>query len=258
MYKHMFSVFNTEKSIKFIGGFQSSQSQCASFLSRDVLKTLSVEELKALSILHYEEKDIWRNQILNQIDTLMQQESDQSFDRYSTDKIKEFVLLNAIFSKEDFFKDILIKINSIKREIEDSRINQKNLFYNDDGNSKNEEHCRDVIHQKLNDKYGYDIELIREKYEKDDKRVDINIRYKANSDYEVQVECKKDKNRDLYNGIKNQLIDSYFSSGVQFGIYLIFYFGDKKDKEKMLEKVEQSIPSGYHDKIEVVCIDLTK
>jgi len=253
---YMFTAFDTERSIEHISGFQSSQSQCATFL-KDVIQTLSITELKALYLLHNNENNIWRNRILNEIDAKEQQEADQSFDRYSTTKLKEFIFADTILSKEDFFEDIGIKLNQIKQEMEDNRNNEKNQFYNEDTSSKNEESCRDVILQKLNDKYGYDIESIKEKYEADN-RVDINIKYKSNTSYEVQVECKKDKNRDLYKGIKNQLIDKYFSSGVVYGIYMIFYFGDKTNKQEMLDNVEKSTPDGYKENIKIICIDLVK
>jgi hypothetical protein len=253
---YFFTVFNTEKSIEFIGGVQPTQSLCASFL-RDAVKGLTLEELKTLYLSYQSEDNIWRNRILDEIDTKEQQDADQSFDKYSIVKIKEFILTDSILSKEDFFEDIGIKINTIKQEVEDNRNNEKNQFCNEDGSSKNEESCRDVILQKLNDKYGYDIESTKEKYEADN-RVDINIKYKAKTSYEIQVECKKDKNRDLYKGIENQLIGKYFSSGVEYGIYMIFYFGDKTNKQDMLDKVEKSIPDGYQKKIKIICIDLVK
>lgn len=253
---YMFSVFNTEQSIQNVSGFQSQQSQCASFLI-DIVKTLSIDELKSLYLLHKNEDNIWRNRILNEIDTKQQQDADQNFDKYSISKIKEFVFSDAILSKDDFFEDIGIKLNIVKQEIEDNRNNEKNQFYNDNGSSKNEESCRDVILQKLNDKYGYDIESCKEKYEADN-RVDINIKYKAKPSYEVQVECKKDRNRDLYKGIEHQLIAKYFSSGVEYGIYMIFYFGDKTNKQDMLDKINKSIPDSYEKKIKVIYLELVK
>ena len=256
IFDYMFTVFNTEESIKFVNGFQSYQSQCADFLT-GVIKKLSLDELKSLYLLHNSEDSIWRNRILNELDTKEQQDADKSFDKYSIEKIKNFIYSDTIVSLKDFSEDISIKLNQIKQEIEDNRNNEKNQFYNDDGSSKNEEHCRDVILQKLNDKYGYDIDSTKEKYEADN-RVDINIRYKTNLDYEVQVECKKDKSRDLYKGVKNQLIDKYLSSKVEFGIYLIFYFGEKKDKEAMLSKIDESFEEKYKDRIKIICIDLIK
>ena len=102
--------------------------------------------------------------------------------------------------------------------------------------------------------------MTRESYEANN-RVDINIKYKPlsapSAQYEVQIECKKDSNGDIYNGIESQLINKYFSSGVQYGVYLIFYFAQKiKDTEEMLNKLEESIPLKYKDNIKVICIEL--
>lgn len=252
---YMFSIFNTEKSIEFVGGFQSSKSQCASFL-RDIVKTLNIGELQELLKTHKEEDDIWRNRILYELDNKMQQDADQRFEKYSIDKMKNFILDDAILSNEDFFTDLCIKLDNIKQEVEDNIYNEKKLFFDSDGKAKNEEYCRDVILQKLNDKYGYDSDNTKEKH-KADNRADINIRYKANLEFEVQVECKKDSNNGLYTGIPDQLITKYLSSKVEFGIYLIFYFGYKTNKEKMLAKINASIPNTYENRISVTCIDLT-
>lgn len=75
----------------------------------------------------------------------------------------------------------------------------------------------------------------------------------------MQCECKKDKNRPaVYSGVKTQLIDNYLSAEVQYGIYLIFYFGDLKNKNLMLKKIDKNIPQQYKNKIKVLCIDLRK
>jgi len=57
----------------------------------------------------------------------------------------------------------------------------------------------------------------------------------------------------------NQLIGKYLSSSAQYGIYLIFYFGkDKRNKEKLHDDLVSTIPPEYKNKIEVICIDLSK
>ena len=253
---YMMNAFNTEESIKFVSGLQSTKDSCVSFL-QDVLNSLTSEELNHLVEQHEDEEDIWRNRIYSRISQKSQANTDEAYSQYPIDKIKDFILSNSIISKEDFYQDIYAKFNSLKSEIEDNRDNEKNSFYNSDNTSKNEEDCRDVVQQKLRDKYGYDIVLTKEAHEANN-RVDINIKYKADLDFEVQVECKKDKNPDIYAGIENQLIKKYLSSGVEYGIYLIFYFGNHKNKDEFLEKVKLSVPTKYLEKIKIICIDLTK
>lgn len=248
---YMMSQFNTEEAIKFESGFQSSKQQCASFLNRKSLESLDEKELLELQNIRLGENDIWTNRIAHAISQTVQKNADQTYKPYGMEKVKNFILSGDILSAKDFFADILEKIGLLKQEIEDNRNNDKVPFK---GRSENE--CRDLIMVRLMDKYGNDIELIREKFEGNN-RTDINIKYRANLSFEVQIECKKDNNADIDNGIQNQLIGKYLSSGVQYGIYLVFYFGQNTKKEEQLQKeLEARIPPDYNDKIKVICIDL--
>ena len=254
---YIMTAFNTSDSIERVNGIQSSKNQCADFLTSYSLILLSIDELKKLVLLHPNKDDIWNYKILNKINELEQQESNVIHGSYSIHKIKEFIFKNAIASKEDFFEDICLKIEKLKQEIEDNRLNEKLVFYNE-GNinkPKLEDRCRDIVVQRLKASYDDIVDLTKELHEANN-RVDINIRYKKDLQYEVQVECKRDDNGQLYNAIKNQLIDKYFSSGVQFGVYLIFYFGSLKNEELMMKKVHNSLPKEYGVNIKIICIDL--
>jgi len=252
---YLFSEFNTTESLENESGFQSSRAICASFLNHNALDLVNEKELEELLQLHYDD-DIWRNKILHKLNEFKQVSTDSEHSLYSIEKVKNFALSANIISYSDFFEDVTLKLDDIKNIIEANRNNEKNAFYNEDKTAKNEESCRDVIFQRLSDKYGYDWEIIREKYEANN-RVDLNIKYKSSKQFEIQVECKKDNNRQLFTGIKDQLIDKYFSKDIQFGIYLIFYFGAKKDKKNMLTNLQKLIEEDYKDKIKIICIDLT-
>lgn len=213
--------------------------------------------MQKLKKLHKDEDDIWSYRIANTINELEQKNIDQLNISFPIEKIKNFIVSNAVISKKDFFTDICLKLERLKTTIEDNRDNDKNSFYQQKGISKNEESCRDVIIHRLKDKYDYDIDLSKEKQEADN-RVDINIKYKAYNNFQVQVECKKDDTQGINTGISEQLIGKYFSSGVQYGIYLIFYFGGKRDKEKLLKKINDDIPGEYKNKIKIICINLVR
>ncbi len=255
---YLISVFDTEDSIENVSGFQSGKAICGSFLRHDALDLMETEELYELRKNHYRDDDIWSNKILHKINELEQKGADSGHVPYSIEKIKNFSLSGSIVDYLDFFEDIILKLEDIKATIESNRINDKDPFYNHIKGvktKKTEEACRDVILQRLNDKYGYDLDVTKEKYEANN-RVDMNVKYRSTADFEIQVECKRDDNQELYTGIKDQLIDKYFSAGVQYGVYLVFYFGFKKDKEKMLQRIQESIPTGYVDRVKLICIDL--
>lgn len=252
---YMLTAFNTKESIQSVDGAQSSQNICASFLRQHALDLLNTDELQQL-LCNHADSSIWHNSIKHKINILQQQEIEKHDRPYSITSIKDFITHKSIISYRDFFEDMYIKLRHIQQEIEDNRDNNKSPFYNKD-TPKTENECRDEIVRIIKHKYSKTIDLSKESHEAGN-RVDINIRYKNNLSYEVQVECKRDDNRELYTSIVDQLIKKYLSSKVEFGIYLVFYFGNLKDKTKMLEKIHDSIPKIYIDNIKVLCIDLQK
>ncbi|MCD4819395.1 MAG: hypothetical protein K8S23_11955 [Candidatus Cloacimonetes bacterium] len=256
MIDFMLDVFNTSESLKTHNGFQSNFQQCSSFLSDYSLDILSLKSLNKVLENHNLDSDIWKNKILHHINNLNQSKADSIHGLYPVKDLSNFLLANDILSYEDFFHDICLKLEKLTKEIKDNRNNDKDSFYNQDQSKKNEESGRDNILRRLRDKYNDDLILTKEVHEANN-RVDINIKYSKNTNYEIQIECKRDDNAEINYGIKYQLIDKYFSSKVQYGIYLIFYFGSKKDKQKMLDKIDKNIPIKYINNIKVICLDLT-
>lgn len=256
---YMLFAFNSEESIERVNGIQSSKNISANFLTNYAFKLLNKEELLSLSVYHQEFKDIWKYRILNVLNEQERQEIDSLHGNYSINEIKEFILNNSILSSEDFFTEICFNIDKLKQEIEDNRKSDKLTFFNENAQNRTpkiEERCRDIILQRLEATYRELYDFTKELYEGEN-RVDINIRYLRDLSFEVQIECKRDDNSNLYAGIENQLIEKYFSSGVEHGLYIIFYFGFKKNKQLMLDKVKKSLPSAFENKIKIYCIDLT-
>ena len=250
---YMISCFTTPESIEYVSGFQSARNLCTTFLRRECFYLLNLGEIQELQVRRQNENDVWTHLITHRISELIQQEADSFKNSIPIENLKEFIISDTILSKEDFFVDVCCRLNELKKMIEDNRDNDKDSFYNQDGAPKDEESCRDVILQRLKDRYGNDLDVTKERYEANN-RVDINVRYKVEY-FEMQIECKKDINRELYTSIKSQLIDKYFSSNIQHGIYLIFNFSGH---DSFLERVKDSIPIGYENNIEVICIDLAK
>ncbi len=250
---YMFSFFNTEKSIEPFNGFQSEKHLCANFLSREVLGLLNKENLIALQKRRIGINDIWAPRIMHRISEIEQSESDGLRPVFDIKTLKEFLLNDEIFSNIDFFNIVYSQLNQLKGEIEENRNNKKDLFYQIKTKSKNEEACRDVILNLL-DHAGFLI--TKEKHEANN-RVDLNIRHKLYYNFEVQVECKKDIHSKINTGIAEQLIPKYLLGNAKNGIYLIFYFGDKKGKDTLLKKVNKNIPKEYKDNIKIILMDLT-
>lgn len=256
MVSKMMSAFDTEESIAHVNGLQSQKNKCGNFLTTQVLQVLNLEEYEELLKDH--ENDIWTNQIKHAIDEIKQAKMDsQGYGHYPIEYIKDFLLKQSIVSAKDFFEDVCFKLKKLSTKIEGNRGNEKKRFYNANV-PKDENECRDIIRIDLEHLYQAKWSLTKEQHEADN-RVDLNIKYKNNDRYEIQIECKKDKNQNLLSGIQEQLINQYLSSEVQYGIYLIFYFGEcKKTPEKLLTELKNKIPNEHKDKIEIILIDLRK
>ncbi|SFV88687.1 hypothetical protein MNB_SUP05-SYMBIONT-7-461 [hydrothermal vent metagenome] len=48
------------------------------------------------------------------------------------------------------------------------------------------------------------------------------------------------------------------SSQVKYGIYLIFYFGKRKNKDLFMSRIKNTILEKYIKQIEIITIDLQK
>jgi hypothetical protein len=266
--KKYFDSFLQPQKVKLIDLFMSSiekpqsfhdahYDEFGDFISRNGIYTLDLESIEKLYQKRKVNHDSWSDSILQVRDELKQKQSDIGFNQYSIQSMRKYILNDSILDKKDFFIDVCLKINALKDDIEANRDHQRDIFYNSDS-PKLENPCRDALLIRLKDKYGLEFELSPEKQEAENTRVDINIKYKDNLEYEVQVECKRDKNTsDIYTGIPNQLIEKYLSKNVEYGIYLIFYFGYLKNKSLLLNKITKSLPEKYEDKIEIILIDLT-
>lgn len=256
----MMDQFLTEEDIVQKDGIPSAKDMCVNFLRYDVFNGLSLAEFLQLQEMRENKKDVWTARISNRINELQQNKTDSTYQSLSIEKVKNFLFGDVIVDTKEFFEDVSRKIEELTKEIAANRDNEKDAFYsvvNGKYKPKKEEACRDIVVWRLNDKYGLDWFITRERYESDN-RVDINIKYKSDERYEVQIECKKDNNKELYSGIKNQLIDKYLQDKVEYGIYLIFYFGDKMDNDTMIKKLEGKIPDDYKHRIKVIYLDLKR
>jgi len=250
---NMMLIFNDSKMLKFNNGTQTNYDLLVNFLNYRALKTLFIDDLHQL-LAKIDCESIWYNSILSEIDNKSQNQAN-NFNKMKLSKLKKFINQNKILDYKDFYEEIILRLEHIKQEIEDNRNNQKELFFNKD-TPKTENECRDIVMNTLKDKYN-DISLTKEQQEANN-RVDINIKYTNTTSFEIQVECKRDDNSEIYRGVKAQLIDKYFSTDVQYGIYMIFYFATKKNRDKMIKKIQDNIPVKYKNNIKILIINLRR
>lgn len=254
-----FSVFNSEKSLDFNNGIMSSRDQLVRFISGEIFKYLEINDLDILIDLYNDNENIWKDRLLYYKYNKDQALIDSERKGFSIARSREFIFFEAILDYKDFFTYVINKIIEIKNIIEANRHNDKDSFYSIDEKirksiPKDENSCRDVIRNRLEDINRLNLTLARESLEADN-RVDINIKYRANLNYEIQVECKKDSNNELMTGINDQIISKYLKTSVIYGIYLVFIFEKNTKITELKSKLEKTIPENYKENISVICID---
>ena len=105
-------------------------------------------------------------------------------------------------------------------------VRDKNRHTSED--RKHEEDCRDAFLSDLRPLLSsMNIHAEPEGQYAADKRADIKVSY---GDYHVPIEIKCNDNRELWHGIKKQLIEKYAidPNAGGYGIYLVFWFGHAK------------------------------
>ena len=133
---------------------------------------------------------------------------------------------------------------------------------------KIEDHCRDALLsdlQNLLKPIGVDAQ--REGQYANDRRSDIRVSYGA---FNVPVEIKRDRHRELWSALRDQLMAKYTidpDTGGS-GIYLVFWFGDGKvqsspsgprpsNPQELREWLEASLTEDERRRITVLVVDVS-
>lgn len=91
-----------------------------------------------------------------------------------------------------------------------------------------EDACRDTLLDRLRERLQLrHIDAQPEGHYADDTRADIRVAFGGSAEFNVPVEIKRDRHRDLWTAIQEQLIARYTRDpgAAGYGIYLVFWFG---------------------------------
>jgi hypothetical protein len=115
----------------------------------------------------------------------------------------------------------------------DGNIDAYKQFWNEDSHRhptspKVEESCRDILVDKLRERLGrLGIDIQPEARHADEKRSDIRVSWGGAHGFHIPIEIKRDRHRDLWRAMREQLIAQYTRDPgcMGRGIYLVFWFG---------------------------------
>ena len=133
---------------------------------------------------------------------------------------------------------------------------------------KHEDHCRDALLSDLRPRLPAGVDAQPEGQYANDKRADIRVAFQ---DFEVPVEIKKNRHRDLWSAARNQLVAKYTSAPTTsgYGIYLVFWLGEHEmpppptgappsGPDELRQRLEATLSDAERRKISVVVIDVSR
>lgn len=124
-------------------------------------------------------------------------------------------------------------LRELARWMRDGNTDAYKQFWNEDSHRrpttpKVEESCRNILLDKLRERLGrLGIDVQPEAQYADEKRPDIRISYGGAQGFNIPIEIKRDRHRDLWRAMREQLIAQYTRDPgcMGRGIYLVFWFG---------------------------------
>lgn len=133
---------------------------------------------------------------------------------------------------------------------------------------KHEDLCRDALLSRLRGILPDGVDAQPEGQHSGDKRSDIRVSFGG---FSVPVEIKKDRHRELWSAIRNQLIEQYtrdIDTG-GYGIYLVFWFGEgglpsppsgtrPANPRELQERLEATLTEDEALRVEVLVVDVSR
>ena len=133
---------------------------------------------------------------------------------------------------------------------------------------KPENSCRDVLLDPLRLRLPRGVAAAPEGAYVSDWRADIRATCR---DFNVPIEIKRDRHRDVWRAMRSQLIGQYTTDSATsgYGIYLVLWFGDgrvqtpphgdrPRTPEELRQRLVQDLTQDERRKISVIVIDVSK
>lgn len=171
---------------------------------------------------------------------------------------------------------VMDHLGELADKIRYGNTNDWRQYWNLDGNSnllrpRNENSCRDALLSDLQQRLREQgVNASPEGHYANDARADICVSY---GNFQVPVEVKQNKHRDLWRALHDQLIKRYtIDPGAEgYGIYLVFWFGEMDVKytrpprgklpanaEQLAKRLQATLSRDEVKKIAVCVIDVSK
>ena len=189
------------------------------------------------------------------------------------ERVRQTLSNEAPASATDLAALLVDRLEELARRIRTGNTDDWRQYWNEPvrgrpESPKIEDHCRDALLSDLKNllkPIGVDAQ--REGQYANDRRSDIRVSYGT---FNVPVEIKRDRHRELWSALRDQLMAKYTIDPATggYGIYLVFWFGDGKvqsspsgprpsNPQELREWLEASLTEDERRRITVLVVDVS-
>lgn len=216
----------------------------------------------------------WHNALSRAQDTQRATWRDASYRHPTIEQVCQTLNGGTPANPGDLAALVMDRLDEIARKIRGGPTSDWRQYWNVDQYNhpiceKPENACRDNLLSDLEDKLKQlGIDAQPEGQYANGKRSDIRVSFRG---FNVPVEIKRNKHRDLWSALRNQLIAQYTSAPDTegYGIYLVFWFGKDRtqpppagtrpaDAKELKERLQATLSPNEAHKISVGVIDVSQ
>ena len=194
----------------------------------------------------------WRYYLKNVADKQHANRRQSEFTHCDVDKLLQTLDKKKPANMDDLVVLLLESFDEMGRKIRDGSTNDWHQYWNQspEWSPKVEDDCRNAFLSDLEEKLKLlGIHTHRESSCADNTRADIRVSYKS---LNLPIEVKRSQSKDLWKGIREQLIPKYNRDpGANGrGIYLVFWFGEKFSRMNPETKTRPTNPDELQHQLE--------
>ncbi len=213
----------------------------------------------------------WRIHLQDAVDEQRALRRQSEFTHCDINKLLQTLDKKRPANVDDLVVLLLEDFGEMGKKIRDGSTNDWHQYWNQspEWSPKVEDECRNAFLSDLQEKImPLDIKADREASHADNTRADIQVSYK---NLNLPIEVKKSHSKDLWEGIREQLIRYNRAPGAEGrGIYLVFWFGEKfstrnpetkthpTSPDELQHQLEDSLTPEEADKVSIHVIDVAQ
>lgn len=181
-----------------------------------------------------------------------QRRREQQFRFHALPEVIQVLTNHSPANSKDLAALTLDFIDEFNLSLRTDNVDRFKEFWDGNGTEPRHENlCRNTLMDRLRQKMEvHNVYCQREASHALEKRADIELSFNAR--FTLPIEIKRDTNKDLWAGLRSQLVQQYANSPTSsgYGIYLVFWFGSPEKVKRAPNGIRPNSPAEMKEMLE--------